>query len=215
MDSIARKTVESMMKFVHLTPQPNIARIRRNGIRSGKGRRGRGVYAVPLMLMQRVSFSSVDTVVASEPRSSTTLWQWLAESECGHRNLAAIVFRTTPNQWPAELYIELQSSVGTAWLTDIDSTQATVTDNDLQFVRDAHQQTFRADLRLYVQSPSGLGKVLHAIQSCGHTTWDRYDESVEIIFPSPVVPNSIEKIVPLYRTNKQFKQDRERQRGAD
>jgi hypothetical protein len=213
--ALVSNTVESIMKFVHLTPQPNIARIKQNGIRSGKGRRGRGVYAVPLMLMQRVSLSGVDNVVASEPRSSITLWQWLAETERGHRNLAAIVFRTTPDQWPAELYIELQPSVGTDWLTDIDSAQATVTDADLQFVRNAHRHTLLADLKLSIQSPSGLGRVLRAIQSRGHTTWDRYDESVEIIFPSPVAPNLIEQITPLYRTNKQFKRDRECRHGAE
>jgi len=62
------------MKFVHLTPQPKIARITRNGIRLGIGRRGKGVYAVPLMLMQRISFLDDDAAIEADPRSSTTLW---------------------------------------------------------------------------------------------------------------------------------------------
>lgn len=37
------------MKFVHLTPKKNIGKILKNGIHLGNGRRGRGVYAMPLI----------------------------------------------------------------------------------------------------------------------------------------------------------------------
>jgi hypothetical protein len=199
------------MKFVHLTPQPNIARVKRNGIRSGNGRRGRGVYAVPLMLMQQVSLIDDDTVVPADPRSSTTLWQWLAGLRDRHRNLAAIVFRTAPDHWPAELYIELKPVVGTDWVSEIDTQFATIAEADLQFVQNAHSQGFIADLKLSVRNGFGLGKLLHAVQSRGHTTWDQYDESIEIIFPFPIASHLIEWVTPLYRTNGQFKRDRERQ----
>ncbi len=45
------------MKFVHLTPQPSISRVKRGGIRTGQGRRGRGVYAVPLMLLPQIAYT--------------------------------------------------------------------------------------------------------------------------------------------------------------
>jgi hypothetical protein len=202
------------MKLVHLTSQPSISRVKRRGIRAGNGRRGRGVYAVPLILMQRVAFIDDESILPSDSRSSATLWKWLAGCRNRHRNVAAIVFRTTSEHWPADLYIELKAATGTEWLIGIRSDEATVTDADLQFVRDAHCQSSIADLKLSVQNETGLGKVLHAVQSYGHTTWDRYDESIEIIFPAPVPSNLIDSVTPFYRTNKQFKQDRERHFGA-
>jgi hypothetical protein len=212
--SLASGKAESTMKFVHLTSQPNIARVRRSGIRCGNGRRGRGVYAVPLMMMQRVTFIDDDTIVPASPRSSTTLWQWLAGLKNRHRNLAAIVFRTSPNHWPADLYLELKAATGTAWLANIDAKDATVASNDLDFVRDVHNHSFIADLKLSVQNAAGLGKILNAIQSHGHTTWDRFDESIEIIFPNAIASNLIDDVTPLYRTNKQFRQHRERQQDT-
>lgn len=121
------------MKFVHLTPQPKIARVRRSGIRFGSGRRGRGVYAVPLMLMQCVTFMDDETQIPSEPRSSTTLWQWLSSLDHRRRNLAAVTFSTTADHGPADLHIELNSTIGTDWLSQIDSEAATVINSDLQF----------------------------------------------------------------------------------
>ena len=202
------------MKFVHLTPQPKIARVKRNGIRCGGGRRGRGVYAVPLMLMELGSRVDDDIVVSAKPRSSITLWQWLTKLEHRHRNVAAIVFQTTAEHWPADLYLELKPAIGTDWLDSIGTANVTVTDDNLQFVHDFHERGWIATLELTIHNTSGMGKVLHAVHSRGHTTLDRYDESIEIVFPAAVASNSIERVTPLYRTNKQFKLDR-RQRKAD
>ncbi len=198
------------MKFVHLTSQSNIGRIKRTGLRCGRGRRGRGVYAVPLMLLQRVSFANDDAVLPADPRSSINLWQWLRESDHRHRNLAAIVFSTSSVHWPADLYVELNPSIGTDWVKKIDSQNAGAKQADLQFVRHAHQQNFFADLKLEVQNASGIGHVLQAMQSHGYETRDRYDESLEIVFPSSVPSKLIHSIRPLYRTSKQRKRDRER-----
>ena len=202
------------MKFVHLTPQPSIARVKRNGIRFGNGRRGRGVYAVPLMFMEQVSFID-GAFVPMAPRSSITLWQWLSTLSSRHRHVAAIVFETTAEHWPAQLYIELQPETGTDWLTNIDPNCVTVTDTDLEEVRNDHSHGWQSTLKLLIHNTVAMGKVLHAIQLCGHATTARHDESIEIVFPSAVAANSIERVTPLYRTNKQFKLSRVRQHITD
>ena len=86
-----------------------------------------------------------------------------------------------------------------------------VTMADLQYVRRAHQENFWADLNVKVFSESGVGKLLQAAQSAGLKTWSRFDESIEIVFPSPVSSPLIAQIKPLYRTNKEFKRDRWKQ----
>ena len=132
-----------------------------------------------------------------------------------HRHVAAIIFETTAEHWPAQLYLELQPKIGTDWLTNIDPNCVTVTDADLQLVRNDHSRGWESTLKLLIHNTSGMGKVLHEIQSRGHTTWDHFDQSIEIVFPSAVPANSIERVTPLYRTNKQFKLNRARQLSAD
>lgn len=200
------------MKFVHLTPQPSISRVKRSGIRTGHGRRGRGVYAVPLMLLPQVAYIDDETFVAADPRSSTTLWTWLASLRCRHRNLAVVTFRTTPDHWPADLYIELKAGVGTDWLSTVDPELAFIAEEDLQFVRKAHSQGFVADLKLSVRNEAALGKILHTVQSHGFGTLDQYDESIEIIFSSLIPSKLIDRVTPLYRTNINFKESRDQDR---
>lgn len=202
------------MKFVHLSTQPKIARVKRNGIRLGRGRRGKGVYAVPLMLMQRLSFLDKNTVIEANPRSSALLWHWLSTLSHRHRNLAAVTFKTSADHWPATLYIELRPAIGTRWLEKAESPGIKIEDEDLTFVRDAHQQQCIADLKVTLDTPASLGSLLHAAQSAGLSTWDRYDETIEVVLPAPVRPDLITQITPLYRTNKEFKQDRQRQSEA-
>ena len=198
------------MRFVHLTPQPDIACVKKNGIRFGGGRRGRGVYAVPLMLMEQVSCTDDDRILEADARSSTTLWKWLSTLRHRHRNLAAVVFRTTEQHWPADLYFELPAEIGTEWLVKMPAGHVTCTDAHLDYVQEANIQGFSADLKLTIHSENGLGCVLHALQWGGFKTCDRFDESFEIVFPAAIDASLVQWVTPLYRTNQQFKRDRER-----
>jgi hypothetical protein len=204
------------MKFVHLTPQPNISRIRRNGIRLGAGRRGRGLYAVPLMLLPLVDFTEDDRPISGEKRSSGTLWRWLRTYSNRHRNLAAVVFGDSDSHWPAELYLELCPQNGTDWLNNLNSPGVMVDGKHLDFVRDAIQSGLGANLKVTLHCSTALGLVMKAVQSCGIGTTQQYDESIEVVLPNSVPAKLIERIVPLYRTNKQFRQDRQqRDSGAE
>lgn len=195
------------MKFVHLAPQPKIGNIKRNGIRCGDGRRGRGVYAVPLMMLQRASLTEDYKIIPSIPRSSGTLWKWLASERSNHRNLAAISFETTTEYWPADLYVDVAPSTGLEWIDFINPADIKIPDEDLQFVRQAHEQGFFASLAISVLRQPVIGAVLRHLQDAGFHTWNQYDESIELVFRKPVKAALIERIDPLYRTNKLFKRD--------
>ena len=204
------------MKFVHLTGQPNLSRIRRNGIRLGTGRRGRGLYAVPLMLLPLVDFTEDDRPISGEKRSSGTLWRWLRTYSRRHRNMAAVVFGDSDNHWPADLYLELAPEQGTDWLTEMNPLDVFVERSDLEFVQIAHKTGFLADIRIKLNNSTGLGSVMSADEARGICTTQHYDESIELVLPNPVPAKLIERIVPLYRTNKQFRQDRQqRDNGAE
>lgn len=198
------------MKFVHLTPQPYIARIRKNGIRFGGGRRGRGVYAVPLMLMEQLTFIQHDRPVETDQRSSSTLWQWLGGRRFWHRNLAAVVFEPSLDHWPAALYLEIPAAVGLDWLTHLNDDVVVVSEGNLDSVREEHCKGYCGDLKLSVQNADATGAVLHALQCAGFRPHDRFSESLEMVFPSPIDPSLIRRIIPLYRSNQKFKRDRHR-----
>ncbi len=202
------------MKFVHLTPQPEIGPVKRNGIRCGDGRRGRGVYAVPLMMMQRVTCTEDHRIIPSEPRSSTTLWQWLGSERRRHRNLAAVTFETGHDHWPADLYITIGPSIGLEWIDAFSEAELSVTEDDLSFVEQAHKEGYCANLPVSVRDQSAMGTALWHIQQAGFDTFAQYDDSIELVFRKPIKSALIDRIVPLYRTNKQFKHDRERRTEA-
>lgn len=206
--------MRSTVKFIHLTEQPLIARIKKRGIRFGNGRRGRGVYAVPLMVMRRKVYREDEPHLPSDPVSSSKLWQWLAGLGDRHRHCAAIVFETTCVHWPAQLYIELDAKTGHAWLDDMDPREVEVTASHLEQVREAHAQWFMGSLQITVNSSAGLGQVMHALHSHGYAVWDGNDESIEIVFPRPIPARSIVRVIPRYQNNKQFRQVRDR-RPAD
>ncbi len=194
------------MKFVHLTPQPNIKRIRRSGIRTGNGRRGKGVYAVPLMLLPQISGPRDNPLPSASPRSSASLWKWLAEGAHRHRHFAAIVFGDSVQHWPVDVYIELNPAIGTDWLTKLVGADVHITDENLRLARQAHQQGILVDIQITVRDAKSLGRVLYTFLQQGHKTWSVYDDTIEVILPRPIPACLIERIIPLYRTNKQFRQ---------
>lgn len=198
------------MRFVHLTPQPMISRIRKNGIRLGGGRRGRGVYAVPLMLFGQVALTDDDRLIEANARSSTTLWKWLSMTRSRHRHLAAVVFQTSLHHWPAELYVEITSAMGIDWLVRMPAGHTVCSDEDLAHARGRIRAGHSVDLNLTAHSASDLGSILQALQSAGFQTCDRFNESLELVFPAPIDPSLIQWVTPLYRTNQQFKQHRDR-----
>lgn len=203
------------VKFVHLTEQPRISRILKGGIRCGDGRRGRGVYAVPLMTVGRILYRDDEPHLPADPVSSAKLWSWLAGLGDRHRNLAAIIFEPTPAHWPARLYIELDHKTGHGWIDKLDRREAEIAESHLRFVREAHNIGFMVTVEIIVNSPAGLGMVMHGLHANGYTVWNTNDESIEILFPQPIPARSIVRVIPQYRSNKQFRQRRQRLRGSD
>jgi hypothetical protein len=105
---------------------------------------------------------------------------------------------------------------GTDWLSEMNPTDVVVERSDLEFVQIAHKTGFLANLRIKLNNSTGLGSVMCAVQARGIGTIQRYDDTIELVLPNPVSAGLIERIVPLYRTNKQFRQDRQqRDSGAE
>jgi hypothetical protein len=82
----------------------------------------------------------------------------------------------------------------------------TIAETHLQDVREAHEFKYMATLQVTVHSAAGLGAVLHGLRIHGYAVWDGNDESIEVVFARPIPARSIVRVIPQYRSNKQFKQ---------
>ena len=163
---------------------------------------------MPLLRIESISALEDSKVVLSEPRSTGTLWRWLSHQPHRHRHAAAIIFRTVPEHWPADLYLQITPDVGLSWTTRLRKTSCVIEQKSLQEVDKILNLGAATDLRISVSNSKALGSVLHSIRSSGFKTWDRFDESMEIVFGLQIQPHLIGRVVALYRTNRQFKQRR-------
>jgi hypothetical protein len=201
-----------MMKFVHLAPQPAISRILKNGIRTGDGLRGRGIYAVPLAMFERFCVGSEDQLISCGPGTSIIIWKWLSRRCRSQRHMSAVIFGTAEDHWPADLCVEVGPHLGTDWIPGLISTGVDICPDRMQSVRDHVSWGCLADLHTVVGNVTALGLTLNKIQRAGFRVASSFSDTVEIVFPSPVKPSLVHRIVPLCRTNLQFKACRRRER---
>ncbi len=150
------------MRFVHIAPRAALDRVARHGIRQGRGRRGRGVYAVPLFGIPR-KYRLDDTrpleplLLSDRPIPSTDLWEFLFRYRPGtRRRPVAVIFDPPSSIWPADLYVALKPQVGLAFLenTARHRDQITIAERELKlrevragYVPDIHVRVESARFR--------------------------------------------------------------------
>ncbi len=193
-----------IMKFVHLATRKAVGKIRKNGIRKGSGRRGKGVYAVPLVWLPSFDVSRLqrdNTLVGyiGEKFSSSFLWRHLfSKKSCRGKDNAAVVFEANDSIWPADLYLISNPEVFNQFLNNIlDSKdmpfeRSLVIDQNLQFVC----SSFR------IHSSKQFGRVFRHLMKTGQAYYSGGSDIIEVVFRNPVPPNHIQRIIPLYPTRK-------------
>ena len=200
------------MKFVHLTPRKNIALIKRNGIRRGTGRRGKGVYAMPLIMLSRdidLRPREIDgKEIVSAPISASRFWTRLfsINSQRWGTKAAAIVFSMPEHGWPVRLYIGLPSDVGIGvldWMKKDPGRLRLVSEDDFYKCKEAFAKGWGAEVEMKVDSARLLGGLLHAYRASGGSAVC-FDD-IELVIDTPIPSSCIERIVPLYQRNKEFR----------
>jgi hypothetical protein len=180
------------MKFLHHAFAENIGRIRKNGLRMGGGQRGRGLYAVPMVLMPYVyGFNSrTKTDRMSHPVSSRLAWKWWLKRKKPDGRCCTIVFTLPERFWPVEVYVGMSPGIRKEFNSKFPQVEM--------------------DGRYLVPDAEVMGQLLHY--------WQKNDNHfIEVVIRHHLPPECIERIVPLYRTNKEFKKRNAdaRQRGGD
>jgi hypothetical protein len=203
------------MKFVHLSTQPNINKIRKSGLHMGDGRRGRGVYAVPLMMLEREGSWSADDKSSDQsvPLTSSTLWKWLVKHDRSNGRAIAVVFELPSRFWPVNVRLEVSNKFAREFLTRISSSppaECLISDDIFDYVYAELEQHEFTDFDCEVLTHKGLGHLLNLYKESGARPWVRNDQSIEIIIRSPIPSSCIGRIVPLYQRNIIFKKKKER-----
>ncbi len=212
--------VTESMRFIHLAPRSAIGLIRRNGLRFGGGRRGKGVYAVPLFRIRRMRAKQPGEFDAtrldfSAPLSSMTLWDDLFNRRRHRgRRPVAVVFELPVHCWPVDVFLEVrvqQAEPFFRWLRRREENGLEISDEALKFVSTCAAQGFISDLEARAHNAGALGLLLRHFLAAGATAWSRYDETIEVVIRRPVPPAAIRKLVPLSQTNAKARVRRERE----
>ncbi len=66
--------------------------------------------------------------------------------------------------------------------------------NIFSYVMESHQKNDGAN-----------GKILYYFRHSNKTLWSDGEDDFEVVFRNPIPPKAIERLIPLYRTNKQFR----------
>jgi hypothetical protein len=201
----------------------------RNGLRLGAGRRGRGLYCVPLFELRypdQVNWNWPPASRArrplSEPRSSAHLWRWMGAGAAHRRHTAVVVFEALAAAWPADLYLLAPGRRGRAMVS-------LARELELEFEREPPQLDYRAgrwggaaaaipgDLRVCVPNVRALGRLLAAFKPRIEASADLYEHltALELVFRAPQPARCIRKVVPLYPTSRRGQERRSRIETAD
>lgn len=222
------------MKFVHLTFDNAVPRIKRSGLRLGHGRLGRGVYALPLINWKRWKTISTLYQVTEETAHGpvvmdkgglrfvqslemTNLREWLWHLRIYHRRarFAAVIFELGPEHWPVLISLKIHEG-DESFLRALRSRQLTGCTVDWKLVDDYEEEL--ASLVIYarnrylpvsVDSPRALGRLLHIYVS-REGGFCQSAERIEVLIRKPVPRRQIKKIIPFYRTGSEFRHHRRR-----
>lgn len=212
------------MKFVHVTSQRNISRIKKNGIRKGRGRRGNGVYAIPLMHIDTTDYSDYvnDHYIHGHQISTSKAWKGRlfkrtrANGGIYKKNKpAAIVFNLPDNLWPIRLYFLMETKIAIDILASSAKTNSkcfSLLNEDLEYL-ELCRYSHLGDVGLTVHSAKCLGKFLNQYFSMGGTISNC--GNIEVVISKPISPSCIERIVPMYQSNKKCKSKKGRLRNSD
>lgn len=186
------------MRFIHLTSSKRLRSIARSGIRMGAGRRGRGVYAVPFVLLRfpakfRSGPQQAKPPITSDPRSASHLWSWWCRSR-GAGGHATIVFDAPADAWPADLYLLTVSGSRRSVIAKARELGLEV-EREPALAKCAVSR-IKGDLRLVVPDGKTMGRVLKPFLD----RIERLDgwmilTSIEVVFRRPIPSHCIHRVV--------------------
>lgn len=215
------------MLFVHLAPRDAISRIKKDGISPSRaGRRGRGVYCVPLLLATQKTFMEKTGIIdehgfdngamlVTTPTSTTSQWKWLFRRyySRGFRPMA-VVFRVPVSSFPIRGIFEVWPPDSRRYVDavvkhrDLGSSSI-LNDERMITTKSLDQSGF--DLIVRFPHEQAIGSLL--------SEWTDYGwkprigvgtDEIEFVIPNRIPPECIVSVHALSTTNVKWKERKER-----
>lgn len=196
-----------VVKFVHLAPVQSLRSIGKKGILMGSGRRGKGVYCVPLVMMNRqIQITESDDKMVSLTSgqvSSVDLWKWLVKP----RAHAAIMFELASASYPIDVYIYLRRRLARRVLAEIASEESVSWRWIPEYLNDYRDSagSHWIDIALSLSNARILGVLLRSLGTCGFRPEQFFSDELEVVIRNPIPRRAVCAIVPMYETNKEFR----------
>ena len=199
------------MKYVHLTRRENIARIRKNGLRTGDGALGRGVYLTPLMYLPYYTRDR-NTEIVSVPISTYREWWSWARRRSEYRGVkphqvAAIVVDLPERFYPvytAMVASKIELSRRIVTLVENACSGISMQDTeDLIYVKKYLTDPLGCwQFHLEVCNTRSMGLLLNALKEEEEVQWGC---DLQVLVLKSLPSECVQKILPFYRTNKVFR----------
>lgn len=196
------------MKFVHLAPRSNVPKIAKNGLRIGKGIRGRGVYAIPLMNFPQFSDGeewryneSVASFICSN-MSLAKLWKSLlfgrGKGDTRGSSFASILFELSDEHWPVRVFL---GGWPEASFNKFLSSDLTRDDTHWSVVGKGDWMNYN-EMEFIAKSPHGLGLLMQQYREAGNILAAYGDDYLEVLISSRIPARNIVKIVAHYERSR-------------
>jgi len=209
------------LKFVHLAPREAVGRIRHNGLRLGGGREGRGVYAVPLVMMRRLKEKDPDggeEYDITDPVSTAAIWRAVLFTACARwsrRGLrpVAVVFELPKRFWPVDFYLQMWGDTSIRVVSALQERPIPDLDmspRDWDWAVGCIVEHYGFTLHSRPRTPAALGALLHYYQSAGGVARGLFSDEIEAVIREPIPASAIRRLVPLSQTNVEAKRRRNR-----
>jgi hypothetical protein len=187
----------------------------------GDGRRGRGVYAVPLFRAPRYRpkdigndiFESWSQTDLSIPTATGDAWRWLfGDGFCRGRRPIAVVFEIPRECWPVELFLYADHEVGRRFAPALQLRPiagAAIGQEHLRYMARELATGVGIELWCSVHSAVALGSLLNLFVMAGGRLGFAGDDGLEIVIRRPVPRTAVVRLVALSQKNIEARQRRQ------
>jgi hypothetical protein len=147
--------------------------------------------------------SANEIILRSTPYTSSTLWKFLFGPGHGRQHAAAVVFSLPERLYPVELYIAANSPQHKAIGDGLTASGRSGYETAPLGVHAGYPDNVTFDHPYIIHNDRGMGAVL---REAGKVVDLPYlHGNIQVVIRSPVPSSCIERIIPLYRTNRKFK----------
>lgn len=153
-----------------------------------------------------------ENIVDTNPVIALSQWEFIFEPLSGKgrdSQIAIVIFEIPDNCYPIDLFYILSKEELNDWESFTIEEIEVLNSEQLQFWKESGQGE-KEFIGYRMKTDKDVRAVLHFLIKKGWTPLYRDDERLEIVVRTNITADNIKKVIPLYSTNKDFKEKKEK-----